>query len=42
MHGWFHPNKMYVDCANLIMRYLTIQRSDLEIQHTVATVRISR
>ena len=33
---------MYVDNANLIMQYLSIQRSDLEIGHTVTTVKISR
>ena len=42
MHGWFHPNKMDADRVNLIMRYFSIRRSDLEIRHTVMTVRISR
>ena len=42
MCGWFHLNKMHVDRANLIMRYLLIQWSDLEIGHNVATVRISK
>ena len=31
MCGWFYLNKMHADRANLIMRYLSIQRSDLEI-----------
>ena len=42
MHSWFHPNKMHADRANLIMQYLSIRRSDMEIEHTVTTVRISR
>ena len=42
MHGQLYLDKMYVNCANLIMRYLSIRRSDLETGHTVATVRISR
>jgi len=42
MHDWFHPNKMHADCENLIMWYLSIRQSNLEIGHTVATVRISR
>ena len=33
---------MYVDCANLIVRYLSIWRSDLETGHIVVIVRISR
>jgi len=36
------PNKMHVDRANLIMRYLSIRWSDLKIGHTVRTLRISR
>jgi len=42
MHGRFHPKKMHADRANLIMWYLSIRRSNLEIRHTVATVRTSR
>jgi len=42
MCGQFHPNKMNADRANLIMWYLSIQWSDLEIGHTIATVRTSR
>jgi len=30
MCGWFHPNKMHVDRANLIMRF-SIWWSNLEI-----------
>ena len=33
---------MQVDHANLIMQYLSIQWSDLETGHTVATVRTSK
>ena len=36
------PHTMHVDRANLIMWYLSIRRSDLELGHTVITVRISR
>ena len=42
MRGWFHSNKIHVDRVNLIMRYLSIRRSNLELGHTVMTVRISR
>ena len=40
--GWFHPNKMHADRENLILWYLSIQRFDLGIKDTVATVRISK
>jgi len=33
---------MHVDRVNLIMRYLSIWRSNLEIRHIVTTVRTSR
>ena len=42
MRGWFHPKKMHANGANLIMRYLSIQRFNLEIGHTVTTIKISR
>ena len=44
MRGWFYPKKkkMHANHANLIMRYLSIQQSNVEIGHTVTTVRISR
>ena len=42
MCGQLYLDTMHVDRANLIMRYLSIQRSNLEIKHTVAIVRISR
>ena len=42
MHGRLYLDTMHVDRANLIMWYLLIQRSDLETEHTVVTVRISR
>ena len=42
MCGWPLLDIMQVDCANLIMQYLSIRQSDLEIEHTIMTVRISR
>ena len=42
MRDRFHPIKMHVDCENLISWYFLIRRSDLEIVHTFATVKISR
>ena len=42
MCGWFYLDTMHADRANLIMRYLSIQWSELETENTVATVRISR
>ena len=42
MCGQFYLDIMHVDCANLIIRYLLIQWSDLKTENTVATVRISR
>ena len=42
MHGRLYLDTMRADCANLIMRYLSIRWSDLETGHTVVTVRISR
>ena len=42
MRGQFHLNKMHVYNANLIMRHLSIQRSNLELGHTVTTIRISK
>ena len=41
MCGWFHINKTHVNHANLIMRYLSIRRSDLEIvQNQVSTTHL--
>ena len=42
MHGRLYLDTMYADRANLIMRYLSIRRFDLETKHTVATIRTSR
>ena len=42
MCGQFYLDTMHVDCANLVIQYLSIWWSDLETEHTVATVRISR
>ena len=42
MRGQFHPNKMHADREDLIMWYLLIWRSDLEIGHIVVVIRISR
>ena len=42
MRGQLYLDTMHADRTNLIMRYLSIRRSDLETRHTVATVRISR
>ena len=42
MYGRLYLDTMHADRANLIMRYLSIQWSDLEIKHTVAIVRFSR
>ena len=42
MCGWLYLDTMHADRANLIMRYLSIRWSDLETEHTAATVRISR
>ena len=42
MCGRFYLDTMHVDYANLIMRYLSIQWSDLKTENNVATVRISR
>ena len=41
MCGWFHTNETHVNRANLIMRYLSIRRSDLEIvQNRVSTTHL--
>ena len=40
MRDWFHPNKMHANSANLIMWYLSIWRSDLEIEHTIMIVNL--
>ena len=42
MCGQPYLDTMHADCANLIMRYLSIRWSDLETEYTIATVRISR
>ena len=42
MRGQLYLDTMHADCANLIMRYLSIRWSDLETRHTIMTVRISR
>ena len=42
MFGRPYLDTMHVDYANLIIWYLSIWWSDLETEHTVATVRISR
>ena len=42
MHGRLYLDTMHADYVNLIMRYLSIRWFDLEIGHTVATIRISR
>ena len=41
MRGRLYLDTMHVDHANLIMRYLSIWWSDLEIEHTIAIVRTS-
>ena len=40
MRGWFHSNKMHANSANLIMWYLSIWRSNLEIEHTIMIVNL--
>ena len=42
MCGRPYLDTMYVDYANLIMRYLSIRWSDLKTENTVMTIRISR
>ena len=42
MRSWLYLDTMHADRVNLIMRYLSIWQYDLEIEHTVATARISR
>ena len=42
MRGWLYLDIMHVDHANLIMRYLSIWRFDLETGHTIANVRTLR
>ena len=42
MCGRLYLDTMHVDHANLIMRYLSIQWSDLETVNTVAIIRTSR
>ena len=42
MCGRLYLDTMYVDGANLIMRYFSIRWSDLETRHTIAIVRTSR
>ena len=42
MCGRLYLNTMHVDCANLIIQYLSIWWFDLENEHTIATVTISR
>ena len=42
MCGRPYQDTMHADRANLIMRYLSIQWSNLKTGNTVATVRISR
>ena len=42
MHGRLYLDTMHADRENLIMWYLSIQRSELETKHTVVTIRISR
>ena len=40
MRGRLYLDTMHVNRANLIMRYLSIQWSDLETGHTVVIVKI--
>ena len=42
MHDRFHLDNMHAYRENLIMWYLSIQQSDLEIEHTVMTAITSR
>ena len=42
MHGRLYLDTMHADHVNLIMRYLSIRWFDLEIEHTITTVRSSR
>ena len=42
MCGQLYLDTMHANRANLIMRYLLIRWSDLETEHTIATIRISR
>ena len=42
MRGRLYLDTMHVNRANLIMRYLSIQWSDLETGHTVVIVKIWR
>ena len=42
MCGRPYLDTMHIDCANLIMRYLSIRWFDLKTRSIVATVRISR
>ena len=42
MHGRLYLDTMHADHVNLIMRYLSIRWFDLEIGHTIMTIRISR
>ena len=42
MRGRFYLDIIHADHANLIMRYLSIQWSNLETKHTIVTIRISR
>ena len=42
MCGRLYLDTMHVDRANLIVRYLLIRWSNLEISHTVVTVRTSK
>ena len=39
---WLHPHTMHANHEHLILWYLSIWRSDLGIEHTLAIVRISR
>ena len=42
MRGQLYLDTIHADRVNLIMRYLSIRWFDLETEHTVETVRISR
>ena len=42
MRGQLYLDTMHADHANLIMWYLSIRWSNLETEHTIMTVRISR
>ena len=42
MRGRLYLDTMHANRANLIMRYILIQRSDLKTRHTIVIVRISR